>query len=383
MNRKAAVLGTALVIGLFLMIGTFQDSSKVTGVLALKSPLSVTPVPRQGVAAAAFPTSQSYLPQLGSWAAIWWPYDGVYPTTFQLVPMLVWRNVLPTTSTVQTIAAEKGHEYWLVFNECENVGQCNRLPADQAQFYHNQILPLAAAGDPNAKLIIGGTIAHECGLSWLTQFVQAYRFLYHPDPPRAGWHFHIYPDVVPYDPQTGHVWQPGEPCPVPLGGTSAGQAPSITNYIAQANAFRRWWSLYGSPTDEIWVTETGCLDPTYCPNNSTTTYIAAITAYLNNDGRWIDRYAWYTDNDGPTSSYYKSWLMTYPVTGQLTGIGTYYSQVVPASHVPGFQYLVFLPVVLNNGSGGASPAGQLSPFVSPLPVPSSSTFQSPLPMPGP
>ena len=45
MNRKAAVLGTALVIGLFIMIGIFQDSSKVTGVLALKSSSSVTPTP--------------------------------------------------------------------------------------------------------------------------------------------------------------------------------------------------------------------------------------------------------------------------------------------------------------------------------------------------
>ncbi len=30
MNRKAAVLGTALVIGLFLLVGAFQDTSKMT-----------------------------------------------------------------------------------------------------------------------------------------------------------------------------------------------------------------------------------------------------------------------------------------------------------------------------------------------------------------
>ena len=74
-----------------------------------------------------------------------------------LVPMLVGARTLPTTATVQTIAGKKGHEYWLVFNECENVGQCKQHPSDQAAFYHDQVLPLIAAADPTAKLIIGGT----------------------------------------------------------------------------------------------------------------------------------------------------------------------------------------------------------------------------------
>ncbi len=265
-----------------------------------------------------------------------------------------------------------------MFNECDAFFECNLAPDHQAQFYHDQVLPLIAAGDPNAKLIIGGTIAHECGLSWLTKFVQTYRSLYHQDPPRAGWHFHIYPDVGIQDPITYHVWKPGEPCPSSWQSTTTGKSPTIMDYIAQANAIRHWWSLYGSPNDEIWITETGCLDTNYCPDITNTTYIAAITAYLNSDGQWIDRYAWYAEWD---DSYYKTWLMD-SYTKQLTGLGSFYSQVVPATHIPGFQYLYFLPTILNNRSNGAAPTGQPSPFVSPLPISGSSTFQSPLPMVG-
>lgn len=203
MNRKPLNVGAVLLSVIVFMVVMLQSVGKSNNTLTFASPLSVTPVPRQGVAAAAFPTSQPYLSQLGTWAAIWGPYDGAYPASFQLVPMLVWSQTLPSVATVQSIDAKTDHDYWLVFNECENVGQCNRLPAIQAMFYHDQVLPLIQAGDPNAKLIIGGTSAHECGLSWMTKFVQTYRSLYHQGPPRAGWHFHVYPDVVP------SAWEPG------------------------------------------------------------------------------------------------------------------------------------------------------------------------------
>jgi hypothetical protein len=181
------------------------------------------------------------------------------------------------------------------------------------------------------------------------------------------------------------VWQPGELCPDPqhLGVTSTGKDPSITDYIAQANAIRYWWSLYGVPNDEIWITETGCLNAGNCPAHNTTTYINAVTDYLNDDGRWIDRYAWFTDVWPGGSAYTHTSLMNYPMNGTLTGIGTFYSHIVPAAHIPGFQYLVFLPVVLNENSGGAMMVQQVTPFVSPLPMPGGSTFQSPLPIPVP
>ncbi len=87
-----------------------QDVHKELKAMAFNSPVSTTPVPRQGVAAAAFPNSQVYLSQFGSWAGIWYPYDGVYPCNFQLVPMLTFTTSLPTVGMLQRIAAEKDHE---------------------------------------------------------------------------------------------------------------------------------------------------------------------------------------------------------------------------------------------------------------------------------
>jgi hypothetical protein len=380
MNQKATVCATAILIGLFLLMGTLQGTSQATGLPIFNSPVSVTPtpIPRQGVASVLFPGNQLTLTHLGSWVAKWGPYNGTYPTNFQVVPMLVKVNTLPTTATVQTIASKKGHEYWLVFNECEVISNdtCGQKPISQVILYHDKILPLVVAGDPNAKLIIGGSTAHECGLNWMTQFVLAYRSRYHQDPPRAGWHFHIYPEVVPYG------WTPGEPCPASWYGGFVTEPISITDYITQANAVRHWWSLYGSPNDEIWITETGCLDPslTLCPPNSDPSYLNAITYYLNHDGRWIDRYAWFTDyydNSAQTS------LMTTATSGQLTSLGNAYSQVIVAPHVPGFQYLRFLPIVLNNNQSDEGLMMQLPTFTSPLPQPSNTTFNSPLPLPMP
>jgi hypothetical protein len=374
MNRRIAAMATAFIFGLLLLIGTFPNSNNVVGVLALNSPLSVPP--RQGIAPSSFSSNWPYLPQLGTWAGIWTAPVGVYSTTFQVVPMLVKVQTLPTTATVQTIAAEKDHEYWLVFNECEIMSNdtCGRRPTDQAVFYHDQVLPLIAASDPNAKLIIGGSTAHECGLSWMTRFVQAYRSNYHQDPPRAGWHFHIYPDVVP----NSSDWQPGQPCPDMWSGAAASSPITVTDYISQANAIRHWWSLYGSPNDEIWITETGCLVPWLCPANSDPSYLNAITYYFNHNGRWIDRYAWYTDFR-PGSE--QTSLMLDAGSGQLTNLGIAYSQVVPATHVPGFQYLSFLPILLSSSGASGQMLTGSSPFVSPLIPPSNTTFTSPLPIP--
>jgi hypothetical protein len=383
MNQKVAVFATAILIGLFLLMGTLQGTSQATGLSTFNSPVSVTPIPRQGVASALFPGNQPTLTQLGTWVAVWNAYTGTYPTNLQLVPMLVKDRTLPTTATVQTIAGKKGHEYWLVFNECEIIGRdsCGQVPISQAIRYHDQILPLVAAGDPNAKLIIGGSTAHECGLNWMTNFVLAYRIKYHQDPPRAGWHFHIYPDVVP----NWQWWQPGEPCPETWPGEHAGGLVNINDYIAQANAIRHWWSLYGSPNDEIWITETGCLDSTLtaCRSNSDPSYLIDITHYLNTDGRWIDRYAWFTDYDKRTDIFVQTSLMTTATSGQFTSLGDSYSQVVVATHVPGFQYLRFLPIILNNNQSGMGPMRQLPTFTSPLPQPSNTTFTSPLPLPMP
>lgn len=372
---RFSFISVIIVLGMLLVMGMFGWKNSVATVITpTPNPYPTSTVPRQGVAP-YYGSDRSYLSQLGSWVALWSPYNGTYTTAFQIIPMLTWAQELPLTATVQSIAAKTGHNYWLVFNECENAFQCRKAPTDQAQFYHDHVLPLIQAGDPNAKLIIGGTSAHECGVSWLTNFVLAYRSLYGQDPPRAGWHFHIYPDVIPSN------WQPGDQCPNIWAGAAADRA-NITYYIEDAERVRRWWSLYGMPSDEIWITETGCLVPQYCPDTTVhpdmVAYIAAITAYLNNQGRWINRYAWYTDQD---PKYDKTGLVANITSGELTAIGTYYSQVKPSSHVLGFQYLTFLPVVLNNYGAGNQAMARYSSFVSPLSLPSQPTFNSPLSLP--
>ena len=76
-------------------------------------------------------------------------------------------------------------------------------------------------------------------------------------------------------------------------------------------------------------------------------------------------------------------LVTDNTGDQFTGPGNAYSQVAVSPYVPGFQYLRFLPIILNNNQNGAGPMMQLPTFVSPLPQPSNSTFNSPLPSPMP
>jgi hypothetical protein len=283
--------------------------------------------------------------------------------------MLVWNINLPSAATIQSIDAKTvGYDYWLVFNECENPGQCNRKPDVQAEFYHDDVLPLINANDPSARLIVGGTSAHPCGLEWMTDFVEAYRSSYGEDPPRTGWHFHIYPEVVPVLIGTAVPWQPGDPCPIDDPNNwqwGASDTADIQHYIEEAEAIRYWWSQYGSPDDEIWITETGCLPPSICPNltvhSDMANYMGAITAYLNDGGRWINRYAWYTTYD---ATYNSTWLVDGPgSTPNFTAMGNYYKQIQASSHVPGFLYWQFLPFVTKDAvSGGA-------PLVLPTPAP--------------
>lgn len=382
MTRRLLFVGLIVLLAMFFTTGMFSQANRLAIIQTpTPNPYPTPSVPRQGVAAAAFNNSKPYLSQLGSWVTLWSAYNGTYTTAFQIVPMLVWAQSLPSITTVQSIDIKTNHDYWVVFNECDNVFQCNKLPEIQAQFYHDQVLPLISdqGGDPNAKLIIGGVGAQPCGLNWLSRFVDAYRSLYHQDPPRAGWHFHIYPDLIAYE--DGVPLTPEQPCPAVFSLGPSNRPISVTYYIEDAERIRHWWSLYGSPNDEIWITETGCLDYNNCPDTSTTDYIAAITAYLNDQGRWINRYAWYTDKD---SSFPDTWLMSNSVSGTLTAIGTYYSQVKPSAHVPGFQYLSFLPIVLNNYGSGSQMMmvpSSLSPFASPLVLPKNSTFMSPLKIP--
>lgn len=73
-------------------------------------------------------------------------------------------------------------------------------------------------------------------------------------------------------------------------------------------------------------------------------YLAEITAYLNERGRWIDRYAWYTTSD---PSYTETGLLNdNSVNAELSNMGEYYVQIQPSAHEPGFPNYLFLPLVM-------------------------------------
>ena len=142
LTRTLLVVVGLLMVLIFTM-GMYNNSEeKQVTITPTPNPFPTPSAPRQGVAAAHFGTFRDRIPEMGSWAYVWSAFNGTYPSTYELVPMLVWEQNLPSAATVQSIAAKKDHDYWLVFNECENEGQCNRSPEAQAQFYHNSVLPL-------------------------------------------------------------------------------------------------------------------------------------------------------------------------------------------------------------------------------------------------
>lgn len=260
--------------------------------------------PRKGVTAAYYDRTHEKLATMAEWTMLWYPYDGEYPDDLQVVPMLVHGstgNHLPSTEVLESIVAKKNHNYWLVFNECEQKAQCAKSPQEQAIFYHDEIVlklfgnGTSAGADPDAKLIIGGSDSHPCGLDWMTRFLTYYRTTYGSDPPRAGWHFHIYPEIRP------DTWSPGQACPEEPWGTWGEPYSDITHYKQAVDRIAMWLknNELTDTDDEIWISETGCLVAEYCPTKEIhadlQAYVSAILDFYNTEARWIDRFAWYTD----------------------------------------------------------------------------------------
>jgi len=284
--------------------------------LIYKASLKNTPPriqPRSGIAPDNFEQIAPQISQIADWSYRWSAYDGDYPTTneHELVPMLVFSKKVPSIDVIRSIDIKTdlntGHDYWLVFNECEAWVQCDTPAEEQAVYFYEEVLPLINSGDPDAKLIVGGVIANEKGLTWLTTFVQTYRQISGHDLPRAGWHFHIYPEVK-------------------------GTPPTIDSFVADAESFRHWVDQHGSPNDEIWLTVMGCLSTELC--SDVPTYLAEILAYLNGEnGRWITRYAWYTSyskTDCNACSYNPSTFLIEENTPHgLTPLGQFYANHLP------------------------------------------------------
>jgi hypothetical protein len=267
-------------------------------------------------------------------------------------------------------------------NECENNYQCSTPPEYAAVFYHDAVIPLMATADPNAQLIVGGVNANPCGILWLTQFVTYYRQRYG-ELGNAGWHFHLYPEIAPGDwpdpdqPERAYnVWD-NDPAPPPPNATPVTPNPTPVafwewrperlNYYTwrtdAAGSLGFIW-LYGDPDqDEIWFTEIGCLLPEDVPGANISCpaagfidgYVSDFTGWLNSDeGRWVDRYAWFTDIGEP------NWFVDlYDVSGlyqpgNYWALGTFYSQVsrqvAPSIALPVPSAFVYLPLVGYNFS---------------------------------
>lgn len=342
-----------------------------------------TPVPRQGVASSLF---SIFLPDrhyLGSWQwayAPWLPTTG-YPTNIEHIPQLISRpwgvaSYLPTLTplptlpvqTVQAVASQTPHEYWLVFNECESIYQCATAPDLAAQSYGQYVEDFLTAveGGPYAKVIIGGVNAHECGILWAINFLKSFRDIYGRDPLYiAGWHFHLYPDVTPHEWRVNGVSCAPEDNPPGAGWPFGAWDYDDKRVETVEKAWTAWqedvWNIYsfmqeyGQPEQEIWITEMGCLNAGYhqlqqpaCQSDGFMyEYVSRITGWLNSPaGRWIDRYAWYTDRNlvGMGLSY--TWLYAQsaytptptvppgnptPTPGYLySALGNYYARVTPA-----------------------------------------------------
>lgn len=230
----------------------------------------------------------------------------------------------PSPAFVQTIAARTPHDYWLIFNECEHQLQCSTSPAEAARSYGSVLRPFLDSYVPDAKLIVGGINAHECGILWLEEFIAQYDLQFGGFPPYiAGWHFHLYPDVIPWG------WMDQG-----IAGCDTGWSYNDIRVQSVELAWAAWQTdvhnildfvvEYGSLVeDEIWITEMGCLNGGFHAGQLPTPqaicgqagymyeYTRRITNWLNTEGRWVDRYAWYTDIFGePYQGYTRLYELT-------------------------------------------------------------------------
>lgn len=298
------------------------------------------PAPRLGVSAAL--GRGLVLCDGREWQMAWSPswYYSRDCLAVQHVPMLSSGPHRWEPARALDALARKPHSYWLVFNECENQHQCNTKPEAAAVFYHDVILPWVSLNDPAARLIVGGANAGDCGIAWLERFVTYYREQYGEDVPRAGWHAHVYSDL----------WA-GTDCQEPWQWDWARTQSSdaiLNGWLDQAENFKQFALRYGREGDEWWISETSCLAPPPAACHTSTAALAqAIVNYLNADGRWITRAAWYADFD----NHWWRWTRLYsvpPVDGQeavLTPAGEIWLKAELEPAVPLELHHIHFPIV--------------------------------------
>jgi hypothetical protein len=245
-------------------------------------------------------------------------------------------NGVPAYDTIVEMDSRAEHNYWLIFNECEQHWQCNSSPEDAARFYHDQVVSIiyGEGADADARLIVGGVNSHECGIQWLVEFVTYYESNYG-ELPRAGWHFHVYPEVKP------NTWPSNCSGQWDFDDTLFGSPDEAFN-LWSGHAFNAlaFVQQYGRPEDEIWFTEIGCLNhgyhqiqgPVCQAPGFVESYAPRILSWLNNEGRWVTRYAWYTNWD---TNYWSATKLFSSIDGpwQYSSLGWFFSQILPASSV--------------------------------------------------
>jgi hypothetical protein len=305
-------------------------------------PFPVSTTPRQGIAAVlnggATPIDDT---TLGQWQYAYGPYMRFTFTDLQHVPLLVGgpRNGLTGTAFIVEMDQRSEHDYWLVFNECEHQLQCAATPQEAAEFFRHQVVEVLfnQGADANAQLIIGGVNAHPCGIDWLENFVSYYEANYG-ELPHAGWHFHLYPEIRPgnWPANCGGDWEFDDllfPNPQAAFELWRTHARSTLEFVQQ----------YGDRDDEIWFTEIGCLNSgnhqqegPVCPAPGFMAgYVPLMLEWLNNEGRWVTRYAWYTDWDTNYWNYTKLYqTVDGTTTRELRPAGLFYSQVRAAEAIP-------------------------------------------------
>lgn len=255
------------------------------------------------------------------------------------------RSNLPSVGQIQLLDSYNSHNYWIVFNECEHQFQCNTSPAEAAQFFHDKVVDLlfTQGGDPDADIIIGGVNAHPCGILWLKNFVDYYQVTYGPLP-YTGWHFHLYPEMRPSG------W------PNSCDGGWSFDDTLMPNVDAAFNLWRdhaanalAFVQEYGQPGDEIWFTEMGCLNygfhqvqaPVCQAEGFMQDYASRILGWLNTDGRWVTRYAWFTNW---TTRYFEVTYLIAEVPNdqpwKYSSLGYWYAQIVPAAALPWWSQTV-------------------------------------------
>ncbi len=82
MNKKLLIMGITLFLTAILTMGILSGlaAQGTIGLTPTPNPYPTPAVPRQGVA--PYTGHRPYLPQLGSWAYVWWAFNGQYPTDY-------------------------------------------------------------------------------------------------------------------------------------------------------------------------------------------------------------------------------------------------------------------------------------------------------------